>query len=458
MIMDSARSDELRARHVRRLHEHLPNAVARIDWRRDAVREHRVRSIRRLLRLAYDRSPWHRERLVCAGVDVDAATPEDLAALPPMTKSDLMENFDDIVTDRRLTLVRCEQHLERRDDYLFDEYGVVASGGSSGLRGVFVYGWDAWACCYASVIRFQERDWRSDPALRGVARVTAVVGAAASTHLSAALGRTFSTSSEVRRSFAVTQPLSAIVRGLNELQPTILMSYSSFLAHLVEESSVGRLQIAPRRVYGISEPLVPGVRAAAESAWGTPVASGYGMSEGLFAGACGHGLHLPDDLCLTDLVDSEGRPVQVGERANRIYLTNLYNDALPLVRYEVTDQLTQIGRTCACGSSFTRIADPLGRLEDEFVYGAVTVHPHVFSSVIGRYRGVREYQVVQSERGAAVAIAGDHAVDVDSLRSELCAALSALGIDAPEISVGRRDAIPRQSSGKLKRFVALERR
>src|SRR5919204_75180 len=144
--MDSARSDELRARHVRRLHEHLPNAVARIDWRRDAVREHRVRSIRRLLRLAYDRSPWHRERLVCAGVDVDAATPEDLAALPPMTKSELMENFDDIVTDRRLTLVRCEQHLERRDDYLFDEYGVVASGGSSGLRGVFVYGWDAWAC------------------------------------------------------------------------------------------------------------------------------------------------------------------------------------------------------------------------------------------------------------------------------------------------------------------------
>ena len=35
----------------------------------------------------------------------------------------------------------------------------------------------------------------------------------------------------------------------------------------------------------ISEPLLPEVRAAAAAAWAAPVANGYGMSEGLFAGA-----------------------------------------------------------------------------------------------------------------------------------------------------------------------------
>ncbi len=74
-----------------------------------------------------------------------------------MTKSDLMDNFDDIVTDHRLSRAVCENHLEGLvgDAYLFDEFHVVASGGSSGQRGVFVYGWEAWAICYTSVVRFQ---------------------------------------------------------------------------------------------------------------------------------------------------------------------------------------------------------------------------------------------------------------------------------------------------------------
>lgn len=102
----------------------------------------------------------------------------------------------------------------------------------------------------------------------------------------------------------MTQPLSSIVNGLNDLQPTVLMGYSSFLPRLVIEARARRLRIAPRRVVAISEPLQPEVRAIVEEAWSAPVASGYGMSEGAFAGACRHGLHLPDDLCLIEAVDA----------------------------------------------------------------------------------------------------------------------------------------------------------
>ena len=112
-----------------------------------------------------ERSPWHHERL--AGVDVAALTADDLSGLPVMTKSDLMDNFDDIVTDRRLTLDVCERHVDalRGDTYLLDEFHVVASGGSSGQRGVFVYGWDAWATCYSSIARFPVRDRKQHPEL-----------------------------------------------------------------------------------------------------------------------------------------------------------------------------------------------------------------------------------------------------------------------------------------------------
>jgi phenylacetate-coenzyme A ligase PaaK-like adenylate-forming protein len=113
-----------------------------------AERLHRLRDerLRALLRTAKAQSPWHAERL--ATVDVDAVTGADLAAIPTMTKTDVMEHWDEIVTDGRLTLELAEAHLERVASegpaYLLGEYQVVTTGGSSGRRGVFVWDFEGW--------------------------------------------------------------------------------------------------------------------------------------------------------------------------------------------------------------------------------------------------------------------------------------------------------------------------
>lgn len=54
-----------------------------------------------------------------------------------------MANFDEIVTDRRLTLARVETHLAglgATPRYLLERYQAVVSGGSSGVRGVRLLG------------------------------------------------------------------------------------------------------------------------------------------------------------------------------------------------------------------------------------------------------------------------------------------------------------------------------
>jgi hypothetical protein len=69
-----------------------------------------------------------------------------------------------IVTDRRLTLAKGNDHIlaklhhETHDFYYLDEYGIFATGGSSGTRGVFVWGWQEFVqiACVAS--RYQVRD------------------------------------------------------------------------------------------------------------------------------------------------------------------------------------------------------------------------------------------------------------------------------------------------------------
>ncbi len=409
-----------------------------------------------MLTHATEHSPWHRERL--AGLDLENVSDADVETLPTMTKSDLMDNFDDIVTDRRVTRELCDRHLANLTDdtYLLGEYHVVASGGSSGQRGVFVYGWEAWATLWASIVRFQHREWAADPTLAGVPRVTAVVAASNPTHISAAIGRTFSTPRDPRHLFPVNQPLERIVAGLNALVPTILMGYSSFLAHLALEARAGRLRIAPRRVIAISEPLLPEIRAALDEAWGVPIANGYGMSEGAFTGCCGQSIHLPDDLCLLEPVDSAGRPVSAGTPAARVLLTNLYNPVSPLIRYEVTDELTVLERPCVCGSPLRRIADPQGRLDDTFTYAeGITIHPYVFRSLLGERREIVEYQVRQTAHGAAIEIVSQLPLDTLPLARELEAALAALGLLQPEVTVTDATALDRQPSGKLQRFVPI---
>jgi phenylacetate-coenzyme A ligase PaaK-like adenylate-forming protein len=443
---------DTRARHVARFDELAAELSARIDWPAQRLREERSNALRVLVATAVERSPWHRRRL--SGIDVDSLTDADIAWLPSMTKSDLMDNFDEIVTDRRVTLDLCEAVVDGRrgGEYLLGEYRVVASGGASGRRGVFVYGWDAWATCYASIVRFQQRDWNSDPALAGVARVTAVLGAAGGAHMSAAVGRTFTTDDNPRHAVPVDQPIEAIVARLNELNPTILMGYSSFLPTVAREADAGRLRIRPRRVVAISEPLLPEARTMIERTWGAPVANGYGMSEGVFTGACGQSMHLPDDLCIVESIDSNGQLVGPDEPGCGVLITNLYNPLLPLIRYEVSDELTVLNEACRCGSAMTRIADPLGRADDAFAFdGNTVVHAHVFRSVLAR-PDITEYQVRQTDRGAHVRIVTTE-VDQSALQHELEDKLARLGLAEPSVIVEVVAAIERLPTGKLQRFV-----
>jgi phenylacetate-CoA ligase len=448
--------DGLRRRHVARFEGLLPGYVRRIDWPADRIGDERLRALRRLLATAAGKSPWHRQRL--AGVDVAGLSGADVAGLPVMTKADLMDNFDDVITDRRITRKLCERYLQHAADgaYLLGEYRVVASGGSSGRRGIFVYGWDAWAICWASMMRFPHRDWASDPPLASVRRVAAVVAAARPAHVSAAFRHTFSTAGTPEHLIPVSQPTGQIVAALNRLQPTELIGFSSVLPQLAQEAQAGRLRIAPRRVMAISEPLLPEARAAIRRAWHVPVGSRYGMSEGVFAGFCGHASHLPDDLCLFEPVDAAGRPVPDGVRSQRVYVTNLYNLAMPLIRYEITDEVTVLNGTCPCGSAFRRIADPQGRLDDTFTYpGGISIHPHLFRSALGQHQQVIEYQVHQTTRGAAIHVVTAAPLDTARVATMIQHALAAAGLEQPEVSLIQAASLDRQATGKLKRFIPL---
>lgn len=179
------------------------------------------------------------------------------------------------------------------------------------------------------------------------------------------------------------------------------------------------------------------------------------MSEGLFVGFCGHGSHLPDDLCLLEAVGLDGTRVGAGATSARVYVTNLYNTVLPLIRFEVTDEITVLEGACPCGSPFRRIADPLGRLDETFIYpDGTAIHPHVFRSCLG-HQHLIEYQVRQTPRGADISAVTSGDVDTGALARRIEDALRDLGLREPKVTVALAETLDRQTSGKLKRFVPL---
>lgn len=448
-----------------RRREHLADALAlapqlieRLDWPAERLAAHRLKRLRGLVGYAIDRSPWHRERL--GGVDVAGLDEASLRELPPMTKTQLMENYDRILTDERLSLELVSDHLQSTatGSYLLERYSVITSGGSSGTRGVFVYDWEGWATKWVSIVRYLLRAKWTDPELGSRSARVALVMAGHSTHATAALSGTFSSPELIQIRFPVTLRDEEIVAGLNQAQPDFLVAYPSALHVLTFEAQAGRLRIAPRRVLTTAEPLLPEIRAAAETAWDVPVGNVYSCSEGGgTAVPCDHSRsHLSEDLLIVEPVDDHGQPVAEGKRSAKVYLTNLYNRALPLIRYELSDEVTVLAERCPCGSAHRRIGDIQGRLDDVFVYHGQRVHPHVFRSVLAGHAGVIEYRVRQTDQGASIAVRCGAPVDLRAVGGEIARALVGLGLTGAAVEVEAVDRLPRASgAGKLKRFVPL---
>src|SRR5258708_3904385 len=125
----SATTDGNYEQLVRRQRAELQDAymkgVRRLRWDAERLAAERERRLRELLVYAADRSPFWKERL--AGRDLANFTEADLPSLPILTKAEMMEEFDRLVTVPGLTRARVQQHLDQLsgDGYLDDEYRAI---------------------------------------------------------------------------------------------------------------------------------------------------------------------------------------------------------------------------------------------------------------------------------------------------------------------------------------------
>lgn len=439
----------LRVLHLRR------ELRSRERWTREELLAHQHRALEDLRRDAVAASPLYRE--LHRGLD---RAPLD--ELPVVTKSMLMNRFDDAVTDRTLHLRDLESYLGtlRADSLFAGRYWVSATSGSSGRKAIVPTDVREWSTVIASYARANE--W-AGVRIGVFRRVTmAVVSSTTPSHQSARVAATIRSPFVPARRFDAGQPLEQIVSALNELRPAVLVAYASMIRVLAEEQLRGRLRITPRAVNCSSEVLTAEARALATRAWGVPPFEVYAATEtgGIAAECSAHaGMHLFEDLVIPEVVDAANRPVPDGVTGDKLLVTVLFARTLPLIRYEMTDRVRISTRSCACGRPF-RLVEAIEGRTDDFLNlpgihgGVVTVHPIVLERALDHVPA-EGWQVRQTEDGLEVLVANPrYGFDPAKAREPVLRELERSGVRPIPVEISIVPVIPAGAAGKRPLVVA----
>jgi phenylacetate-coenzyme A ligase PaaK-like adenylate-forming protein len=433
----------------------MPEHLDRLTWDRGRIEALQRDRLRALLTIASEHSAYHARRL--QGIDPDTFELADLPRLPVMTKAEMMHSFDDVVTDRRLTRAVAEDAITATTTVprpIDGELIVLASGGSSGIRGLFCFDVAAFAEYAASIVRpAAARRAAAGPQERG--GPTVIVAAASAIHATGAAPALLAGSLMEFVPVAVTRPVEEIVARLNELQPAVLFGYPSMLAVLAGEQLAGRLHIAPRSVTANSETLQESHRSVIRDTFGVPVANTYGSTEGLVgASPPDHrAMTFASDCCIAELVDEDDQPVPPGMTSAAVLVTNLFNTVQPIIRYRLEDRLTQQSDADHHGHLRATVE---GRAATVFQYGDLAVHPLVIATTLTRHPDVVDYQARQTDRGIAVEVVTTRPIDTTTLTAELTTALTDVGLARPTVDVRAVPALARDArTGKLSQFAPI---
>ncbi len=424
-----------------RKHEH---------WTRQQLESYQARALSQLRQYAYERSPFYQKFH-------KGLTGHSLQELPVLTKALMMENFDDLVTDRSL-------HLEGVRDFASNgeagqryknRYWLNATSGSSGQPGFNLFDENEWTQVLASFARSQE--WSGVRVNLTHRQRMATVASISPWHMSSQVSATVKSWLRPSLRLPASQPLSNTVDQLNNWQPDLLISYASMAGILADEQLAHRLQINPKVVYVASEVLTSQTKERVKEAWGEEPYNQYAATETASIAAehlsCRH-MHFLDDLLIVENVDTQYRPVPLGEYGDKILVTTLFSRTQPLIRYEMNDSVRVTAGPAACGLPFTVLESIQGRVEDTLqlptVSGSeVTVRPLVLNRVMDIVP-VSGWQVIQQvDNGLVVLLTGARdGIPDQILVDQLTKSLTQDGAKVPYIRVQHVTEIPKSASGK----------
>ena len=356
----------------------------RREWRsREATRAWQLKRIIRLVERAYAQVPLYRETYQAAGIDPrDVRDWDDVARLPTIAKSDLIEGFPERVLAGDVPLEACL---------------LSTSSGSSGRM--------------LTIAHRASRNWSYALATQRLLR-WATGGSYPFWYRQAYIYTSPFPVPEVRwlyplRFIPTTTDPAPMLAELRRFRPHILTCYPSVLRDLVSADAAGMRELQLKGVSVSSEISTQEERDAWSACLGCRVRDEYSSEElTRMAAQCPAGrYHLMEDITYLEVLDPESGQPTTG--TGEVVGTELHNDTMPFIRYRQGDLARLSLDTCSCGRPSRLLIELAGRANDGFwTRQGHWLSPGMlldacYRTLMSAPDAVAAYRLVQAELGSA---------------------------------------------------------
>jgi len=183
-------------------------------------------------------------------------------------------------------------------------------------------------------------------------------------------------------------------------------SYALTLADRIEKMGQNPRTYLNLRVglFG-GEPWSEELRREIETRLDIVATDNYGLSEIIGPGVAGEclcrkGMHIFEDHFLPEIIDPDTGEVLPPGAKGELVLTNIVQEAIPLIRYRTRDITRLHYEPCDCGRTLVRMEKTMGRSDDMLIIKGVNVFPTQIEEVLFQVEGCEpHYQLIVAREG-----------------------------------------------------------
>jgi phenylacetate-CoA ligase len=349
----------------------------------DTIRAGQLQTISELLRHAYATTSFWRARLDWSGLrPQDVRSPEDYRAVPVLTKDDLRTHAEDMVSSE---FDRNQLHRKKTSgstgvcvEVLVDEAALQWKRACT-LRADEWSGWrlgERVAKVWGNP-EYRKHGWRGRLRNRLLERARYL--------------DTLDMDEAALASFA---------RSLRRRPPALLFGHAHslylFAQYLRDRGGAG---FRPKGIIATAMVLHDWERQLIQDVFVRPVTNRYGCEEvSLIACECERhqGLHINADGVYVEVLRPDGSAAGPGE-LGAVVVTDLFNRAMPLLRYKVGDLAVLSNRRCPCGRGQPLLERVEGRVADYVVLpgGKLVSGISLTENFALLVPGLAQFQIVQ---------------------------------------------------------------
>lgn len=289
------------------------------------------------------------------GTDTDKITMDNLRELPPITKQQLVDEYDEWVCDHDVKLAEVNKFISspsNLDKLLHNKYKVDSTSGTTGekfavpaierdMNHMMVMG---------AVYTWPKLSYVIDILTSG--RPVVYLIPTDGFYASVFVAKTYLGFSKNKKSAILDfrTPLDEIVEQINRINPILIGGYVSTMLMLADEAEAGRLKIDTRYVVTIGSAYSDEARTKIANAFHCKTFTNYSSTEGGEMGCeCVKGHYHISREVIVETADDNLQPVGYNKESDCILVTNLWNTAAPIIRYRINDRCILHDEPCGCG-------------------------------------------------------------------------------------------------------------